>query len=74
MNKIAKSREQGYLKQYPHLTLEQIKDEMNTFDVEIMIGGKIAEFSSNFQRYQRGWLARANYEASKKVEVSVRGE
>lgn len=70
MKKIKrKNIEQIYLRQYPHLTLEQIEDEMRKFEVEIMIGGKIEEFSSNFHKYQRGWLARANYEESKKKVI-----
>jgi hypothetical protein len=68
MKKIKrKNIEKIYLRQYPHLTLEQIEREMSTFQVEIMIGGKVEAFSSNFIKYQRGWLARANYEAALKV-------
>jgi hypothetical protein len=68
MKKIKrKNIEQIYERQYPYLTINQIENEMSTFQVEIMIGGKIEEFSSNFHKYQRGWLARANYEAFTKV-------
>jgi hypothetical protein len=70
MKKISKTREQVYLRQYPHLTLEQIEKEMNLFEVEIMIGGKVEEFSSNLPKYQRGWLARANYEAALEAKGS----
>ena len=51
----------SYLRLYPNLSLEEIQGEMRKFD-EILKSTPISPDSSNYMKYVRGWLMRANFE------------
>lgn len=67
-----KSIQSMYLNRYPYLTLREIEKEMQLFEVEITASKKIQKETSNYHKYRRGWLSRANYQAS--IETKLEEE
>lgn len=63
--KLTTQASNTYKKLYPNLTIEQIIEEVKKFEETLLADTTIDQYSSNYNKYLRGWMMRANAEAGK---------